>query len=334
MTENKTKPQESPVSEEEVRLAYRLILGREPENDAVVKEKAGSVATLEDLRQDLISSNEFSKQHLKVPSVCVSGTEPKLTIETAGDLDQSRLDLLFSRVKKSWSELGDEQPYWSVWTDDRFRGRDIGEHHAEFFESGSVHLDYLLKTLERNGIGRDRLKTCLELGCGVARFTPFLAKAFDFVHAYDVSPAHLRIAQSVLRDADVPNVECRLLEDPQDFHTFPQIDLVYSLVVLQHNPPPLIEWMLDGMLSALSPGGVANFQVPTYLKGYSFRLADYLGSPPRLDELEMHALPQSRIFQIVQKNRCEVVEVMEDGWTIPEIGNRSNTFVVVKADLR
>jgi SAM-dependent methyltransferase len=332
MTESPAKPPSSPVTEDEVRLAYKLILGREPENDIVVQEKAGSVSTLEELRADLITSAEFSNRHLKVPSVCVSGVEPKLNIETTEDFDQSTLASLFRRVKQSWSRLGDVEPYWSVWTDDRFKGRDLGKHHAEFFESGSVHLDYLLKTLERNGVQWNRLKTCLELGCGVARFTPFLAYAFDFVHAYDVSRGHLRIAQSVLSNAGVQNVECRLLEDPQDFHHLPQVDLVYSLVVLQHNPPPLIEWMLQGMLSALSPGGVAYFQVPTYLKGYSFRLADYLNSPPRSDELEMHAIPQSRVFRLVQKNHCEVVEVLEDGWTIPEIGNRSNTFVVAKAE--
>lgn len=332
MTESHNESPRPSVSEDEVRLAYRLILGRDPENDAVVKEKASSVATLEDLRTDLFSSEEFSERHLKVPSVCVSGIEPALSIETADDLDQSRLALLFRRVKESWSELGDDEPYWSVWTDDRFKGRDLGEHHTEFFESGAVHLDFLLKTLERNGIERHRIRTCLELGCGVARFTPFLARSFDIVHASDVSPGHLRIAKEVLKDAGAQNIEWLLLDDPEDFMALPRVDLVYSLVVLQHNPPPLIEWMLQGMLSALAPGGVAYFQVPTYLKGYSFRLADYLNSPRRPDELEMHAVPQSRVFRIVQENRCEVLEVLEDGWTIPEIGNRSNTFVVVKAD--
>jgi len=46
--------------------------------------------------------------------------------------------------------------------------------------------------------------------------------------------------------------------------------------VLQHNPPPLIAMILARLLAGLAPGGVAYFQVPVWLPGYRFRVADLL----------------------------------------------------------
>lgn len=86
--------------------------------------------------------------------------------------------------------------------------------------------------------------------------------------------------------------------------------------------------ILKRALSLLAPGGAAVFQVPTYSYGYEFKLREYLHNLP--SGIEMHVLPQSKIFQIAREHACEVLEVRED----EAVGNEhvwvSNQFVLRK----
>jgi hypothetical protein len=47
--------------------------------------------------------------------------------------------------------------------------------------------------------------------------------------------------------------------------------------------------------------------------------------------MEMHVLPQSRIFEIAQRAGGRVLEVIDDGWTGIRFKEVSNTFVIQKA---
>ena len=51
------------------------------------------------------------------------------------------------------------------------------------------------------------------------------------------------------------------LRDTLDLDTLPEFDLFFSMIVLQHNPPPLIALMLEKIAARLRPGGVAVFAV-------------------------------------------------------------------------
>jgi hypothetical protein len=109
----------------------------------------------------------------------------------------------------------------------------------------------------------------------------------------------------------------------------PPVDLVFSVIVLQHNPPPLIAHVLRKLLGTLRPGGVAFFQVPTYARGYRFETAKYLRSKPRTDCVEMHVLPQAEVFSIVASSACETLEVLPDS-CVGDPDWISNTFLVRK----
>ena len=60
-----------------------------------------------------------------------------------------------------------------------------------------------------------------------------------------------------------------------------RVDLVYSLIVLQHNPPPVIRLIVRAFLKALNPGGVAYFQVPTTVAGTDSRPGSTWRTRPR-----------------------------------------------------
>ncbi len=252
--------------------------------------------------------------------------DPPLDVEVDATSDQ--LDEMFEHVRSSWAQMGDDDPFWSVISREEFRGRRIADP-AEFYELGRSNVSELLNTLRRNDVDPRRIGSCLEVGCGVGRVTWLLAAEFERVVACDVSQAHLDLARDFLDEHGIDNVDLVRLDDPRDSGRLPSVDLLYSVIVLQHNPPPVIDHLLRDLLGHLNPGGVAVFQVPTYAQGYSFCVADYVrdtvGTP---GGMEMHLLPQHRVFAAVAAARCDVLEVFEDNWTGLLPKSASHTFVV------
>jgi hypothetical protein len=48
-----------------------------------------------------------------------------------------------------------------------------------------------------------------------------------------------------------------------------------------------------------------------------------------IGQIEMHVLPQHRIFEILHRNGCRVLECREDGWTAMD-DSISNSILAVK----
>jgi SAM-dependent methyltransferase len=309
---------------EAARWAYRLILGREPDSASALEQLAAQ-ASARAMRDQLIQSDEARAQPGFPVVHAMSGDEPPQFVQCGVD-DDVRAGL-FARVQKSWHALGEEQPHWSVVTSDDFRPDRIGETHEEFYATGGRNVATLLRTLARNGIDASRLGRVMDFGCGVGRLTLALAKEFRHVDAVDVSSSHLAVAREAIARQGVANVTAHLLETIDGVTRLPRVDLVYSVIVLQHNPPPVIHALFAGLLGRLEPGGVAVIQVPTYLPaGYRFDASEY--EKQTQGGMEMHPLPQREVFAIAKAAGVDVLEVLEDGWTGYGAGSRSNTFVL------
>ena len=313
------------ISPEAVIFGYRLFLDREPESPLEIADMLRRVATTQDVRREFVRLEEFKKKNPGFHSVSLSGKEPPMSIETVTDLQG-----LFSHIQNVWEHLGETEPYWSVLCSEQFKSSRIKFTRSDFYKSGSDNVITLFRTLERNGIDHTSLKTCLEYGCGVGRVTCWLAKRFDRVIGYDISRSHLRLAKQYLDEIGVNNVSLQHISTPQEIGNFPKVDVVYSLLVLQHNPPPMIRVIIQELIRALNSGGIAFFQVPTYSSGYRFSLGEYLANEATRGEMEMHVLPQNEIFEIVRKEQGKLVDVLEDGWTGVGCGERSNTFLIQK----
>jgi hypothetical protein len=95
---------------------------------------------------------------------------------------------------------------------------------------------------------------------------------------------------------------------------------------LQHNPPPVIAFLLGNLLRGLNPHGVAFLQLPTYRPAYSFDAGQYLSA--RSDgTMEMHLLPQRCIFSIAERENCNVIEMLPDGYVgIPQFLSHTCLF--------
>ena len=321
-------PIQTYLGPEAVLWAYRLFLDREPENDQVVSEHLRKCSSTQELRNNFIYSSEFREKNPTLHVPVLFGDEPRMSIDDV--CSEEDLEKLFEHVQSTWQELGEIDPHWSVLASEEFRQSNMLAARDVFYRTGEAHVAQLFGTLERNSVQHSGFETCLDYGCGVGRITRHLSGRFKRVFAYDISLAHLRHAGVYLQEENVANVSLNHLARVRDIETLPKVDVVYSMLVLQHNPPPVIAFVLEGLVRALNPGGIAFFQVPTYRLGYSFSLASYLANQAPRREMEMHVLPQSRVFEIAQRAGGRVLEVIDDGWTGIRFKEVSNTFVIQK----
>ena len=321
------------LTAEEVTLAYRLFLGREPEKQSVVNNLCHTLNSVAELRDAFIKSSEFRQEMEQV--VNLQGnvrqrhpfTTPLIPVET--EVTDDVLGMMFDRVHQEWDRLGEKEPYWSVLTQPEYTLEQFEQNREKFFSSGNGLAYVFLSSLRRNGINPNLLETCLEVGCGVGRVTAHLAKNFNKVIATDISKPHLDIAKAYLEKEDITNVQLQHWKDMRTLYQLPRVDAVYSVITLQHNPPPVSAWIIKMLLNALRPGGAGYFQIATYKSGYLFESERYLFSDLS-NHFEMHFLPQKEIFKIIAEANCSCLEVRED----PLVGNEevmlSNTFLVQK----
>ena len=218
---------------------------------------------------------------------------------------------LTDRVSQTWEELGRDRPHWSVMSNDQFLPELIGQSEGEFFDSGNADRDRLIATLERCGRSPAQFDTVVEFGCGLGRITNHLAERFNNVIGCDISQPHLDLAMRNSLRFGKKNIDYKLARMP-DFGMVTPFDLWFSVIVLQHNPPPIMAAILGQTFKMLRPGGLAVFQLPTYAATYKFALVDYLSMPRHENSFEMHCLPQHAVFGIAADAGCRVIEVTED----------------------
>jgi len=316
------------LTRSEIIGAYRAILDREPADDAEIEASRKEHPSLSQLRWRMLASDAYRSCNPPMHVTPLSGDEPPMQIEEVDDNEQ--LQALVSHVQEAWQHLGETEPYWSVIAGDEYRMANIERTRDQFYRTGQSDVERVRRTLERNGIQMSTLRTCLEYGCGVGRVTRWLTSHFAQVYAYDISLPHLRSLERDLRGMGKTHVVFKQTHSVEDLSRLPKVDFVYSLLVLQHNPPPVIALIIEQLLRALHPGGYAYFQVPTYRLDYSFQLADYLENEGKRPEMETHVLPQRKIFELILRNGAQLVEVLEDGHMGVRYRERSNTFLIRK----
>lgn len=318
------------VSSEEVIGAFRLLLGREPENETIVEHYAAHARDLQELRGLFLNSAEFREKidallGPRPPRAPFNG--PPMLVELNANSEQ--MAALFATVAAQWQHLGETEPHWSVLTNDSYFQKNFAQNREVFYASGDAEFEMFIATLERAGVSLTGLHRCVELGCGVGRMTMPLAGRFLEVQGLDISAAHLLVAKAHAESIGIKNIVWTQLRAVDDLAEFPMFDVLYSRIVLQHNPPPVAAQLLRYLLRKLRPGGVAFFQVPTYRAGYSFVIADCFSRDNRTN-MEMHYLPQAALFSLLAEADCEVLEVREDDATGISVTTVSNSLLVRK----
>jgi SAM-dependent methyltransferase len=322
------------TSRDDVLYAYRMLLGREPESESVVTHYATEMSSVAALRELFMASAEFRDKAQNVlasrrPRAVLNGKPMSVECQPNGVDAAAQLAALFAKVATQWQHLGETEPHWSVLTNNSYLAGNIAQNEAAFYATGEAEMATLEATLARHGMATQNFATCLELGCGVGRATRALSSRFTRTIGVDVSAAHLAVARQH-EPPDGRTVEWRHLSSMDDAARLGRHDLMYSLIVLQHNPPPVMVRLLEELLWQLNPGGVAYFQIPVYKVGYRFSVAEYLESDNDCT-MEMHFLPQHVLLELIARCRCRVLEIREDD-AIGSAGHSvSNTLLVQKA---
>jgi 2-polyprenyl-3-methyl-5-hydroxy-6-metoxy-1,4-benzoquinol methylase len=320
------------INPQDVINAYRLILGREPESEELVNRYATEISDLNALRDLFMSSSEFRHQfeHVYAPKRSRRGFfGPSMKVELNAGSEQ--LAKLYAKTAAQWHHLGETEPYWSVITQENYLQSHFQQSREVFYVTGEQEAKVLDSTLDRHLIEPRPLGRCVELGCGVGRVTGALARRYREVIAIDISEPHLRLAEEELQKQGVNNVTFNQLTSLEQTQELGQIDLFYSKIVLQHNPPPVMAVMLKNFLAALSPGGIGFFQIPVFKSGYKFLIEPYLCEDNQTN-MEMHFFPQAALLQLVADAGCKICEIYEDDAIGTSASMLSNTLLVQKLD--
>jgi SAM-dependent methyltransferase len=319
------------ILSDDVVWCYRNLFCREPDPEEINKSLR-TTDNFKELVMDCVRSPEFTDRFTRNNPphyegvLSLASVLNRLHIEL--DATEDELDKCASKIKKTWEYLGTEKAYWSVLSTDTFLPDRLHESIASFWASGHAEVAQAIHVLSQFGCGQFEQKVCVEYGCGVGRLTVNLAKIFKVVHAYDISRTHLAYAKARASEVGADNIEFH--ETANDFRlAIEPCDFFYSVIVLQHNPPPVILTLIRNALEALKPGGIALFQVPTYIVGYSFDLHDWLATDQTI-HMEMHCVPQDAVMEAIFVSGCRLLSVREDGCSNATIGMVSNTFLCVK----
>jgi 2-polyprenyl-3-methyl-5-hydroxy-6-metoxy-1,4-benzoquinol methylase len=294
-------PIDKRVTAEDVRAAYRMFLGRSPESEKAVAAHLAAAPELGKLRERFMESAEFLRAAYQ-PIVTATIRRAAKFQPNAMEIDvpPAQLERLFAHVQRVWSQLGLDEPHYSVISDRRFRPETLDQNLDAFRRTGQAEVDAVKARLKGLGIDPAKHPDCIEYGCGVGRVTWPLAGLFRRVTGFDISQPHLDLAQQNLRSAGVRNVTLQRVADLRALQ-LPPHDFFYSRIVLQHNPPPLIAHILRRALSATRRDGIAMFQLVTHLEGYRFETERYLAGAAAINDQELHALRQDAVFAILDE---------------------------------
>lgn len=292
-----------------VHSLYQNLLGREPDATGVDSHmnafKDGNLRAFEQLVETFSSSKEF-QQRLSSAASKVTDLEKhgEFNFEDLDHADLIRLNEVTSRYWKSLSLSGGDL-YWSVITNDLYRGALSSEIKSRFLESGRGDVARIELLLDRVGRSLSEFTSFLEFGCGVGRTVYGLPEHFSRIKCIDFSSEHLAEAKNNL--CHLSSCDFFLASSPFDLcNISDKYDLIHSFIVLQHNTPPVMQKLVEQLLGMLSENGVAILHMPIARGDYAFDYFRYMQDPHSGMSMEMHILPRANIYKAAQRSECRL----------------------------
>jgi SAM-dependent methyltransferase len=243
------------------------------------------------------------------------------------------------RQRREWDDLATVDPYWAVLTDPQ--NKHGGWDRTSFFATGEAEVQAMLEEAARLGLPAAH-GDALDFGCGPGRLTRALARRFDHVVGVDISETLIDEARRL--NSDVPGCEFRLsAADDLAIFGAGSFDLVYSSIVLQHQPNHrVIRGYLDEFVRIVREGGLIVFQLPTRIplrnrlqpRRRAYRLLRRLGVPAELlyqrlglDPMRMTSMSAAGVTAAVERSGARVLEARPDelGGAFPSV-----TYFVTK----
>lgn len=218
-----------------------------------------------------------------------------------------------------WTRIGDIDPYFGVYTDDRFRQERLtDQNRASFFASGTSDIAFMLQHVRPR-----EMNNALDFGCGVGRLSLALASEFGNVVGVDVSQPMLKEAQKNAALIGASNVLF------MNGITDDSFDIAVSYIVFQHIPPARGLQLLQKVLGKVKAGGAAAIQITFYplkpaskFKKFRRWVKSYL---PRCTEKEGDA---AKLISMFPYDMHRVVKVFFDsGFTTIKLVKTDHGFI-------
>lgn len=218
-----------------------------------------------------------------------------------------------------WEHYGEENPYYGVFTIDKFKGENLNEAAKdEFFQSGATHIEKIWNEIEESFIKNFKPNRALDFGCGVGRLVLPLASRCETVVGVDISPQMIEEAKKNCSERGVENASFAL-SDENLSKVEGKFDLIHSFIVFQHINPTVGEKIFKRMTEMLNDGGIGVLQVTFHHTGDAasvfrfklyrdypiiYRLRNLFKSQKHEPLMPMHEYNLNRLFLILKENDC------------------------------
>ena len=218
-------------------------------------------------------------------------------------------------TKKYWNSIAVNDPYFGVLTNIQFKGKVLKKHcEKEYNDSGLGNVHGLLKIIEDlkcyHSLNLNTAKV-MDFGSGTGRMAQHMCKLCKKLTCVDISEIYLTMIANLCKNNNITNIDTCVYEK---LHTIDKQDLIYSLIVLQHNPPDIIKFIVKQICDLLEPNGMAIIHIP--YDSYTQRKIDTSGNV-----MEMHIVPKKEIIHIINTNNCTLEDIIETDYCGKEFKN-------------
>jgi SAM-dependent methyltransferase len=238
-------------------------------------------------------------------------TSQQIALSAQAEKGQQIQDL---NTDAAWEEWGRRDPYFGVITDPKFRRGELTEQtKREFFESGRLHVDYVMQTIGRYIDPTFTPKEVLDFGCGVGRTLIPFARLATHAVGLDVSSTMLEEARSNCDLHQLSNVD--LMSSDDSLSALRQsFDLIHSFIVFQHIPPERGKEIFRKLLTHLRAGGVGAVHFShsknyyPYVPGAPVVAIPSVTCPPTLPpdpEMQMNIYNMNELLFLLQEFRVQ-----------------------------
>lgn len=164
---------------------------------------------------------------------------------------------------KDWEKWGSKDPYFGVYSDERFRRRSLDQSSkSAFFATGAAHIDRVFRLVQQH-FSLDLMPAkSLDFGCGVGRLLIPLASRSGYSLGVDVSPSMLEEAKENTVSAEINNVSFALSDDELK-SVVGHFNFVHSYIVFQHIPWKRGRIIIQQLAGKVEDGGVLAVHVLT-----------------------------------------------------------------------
>ncbi len=167
---------------------------------------------------------------------------------------------------KAWEKWGQQDPYYGVISDPKFRNNNLTtDAKNEFFAGGDRDIKRVFQIIEKFIDPNFTPQNALDFGCGTGRLMVPLAKLLPQVVGIDISDAMIQEAKQNCLEQKIQNASFYKSDDNLSALQGYKFDFIHTVIVLQHIPVERVRIIFEQLLNLLNVSGIGAIQL-TYAK--------------------------------------------------------------------